>query len=94
MPGETSTQPWASFCMSTYKRPQFLRKQLDSLLRQTFPGFQIIISDNDPEASGQGVVDAFNDARIIYQCNGENLGMVKSFNRSLQRAQSEFVVMI
>ena len=35
-----------------------------------------------------------NDPRIQYECNGENLGMVKSFNRSLFNAITEYVVMI
>jgi glycosyltransferase involved in cell wall biosynthesis len=80
--------------MTTYKRPVFLRNQLKSLLKQTFPHFVIIISDNDIEASGKKIVDEINDPRILYECNGENLGMVKSFNRSLFRATTEYVVMI
>ncbi len=86
--------PWVSFCMTTYKRPEFLRKQLQTLAQQTFTDFQVIISDNDPEGSGEVVVREFNDPRVLYFRNEENLGMVKSFNRSLSRARSEFVVMI
>ncbi len=87
-------EPWVTFCMSTYKRPEFLRKQLNAILNQTFTNFQIIISDNDTEASGEVVVKKINDSRILYECNGENLGMVKSFNKSLYKATSEYVVMI
>jgi len=86
--------PWVSFCMSTYKRPDFLEKQIQGLLKQTFTDFEIIISDNDPEASAKKVVDLFTDQRIVYQLNQENLGMVKSFNNSLARARGAFVVMI
>ncbi len=88
------SKPWVTFCMTTYKRPEFLRSQLTSLLKQTFQNFLIIISDNDIEASGQKIVKEINDPRILYECNGENLGMVKSFNRSLFKATTEFVVMI
>jgi glycosyltransferase involved in cell wall biosynthesis len=80
--------------MSTYKRPEFLHTQLQSLLKQTFSNFLIIISDNDVEASAEKVVKGINDPRILYQCNGENLGMVKSFNKSLSKATTEYVVMI
>lgn len=86
--------PWASFCMSTYKRPQFLQTQVASLLQQTFINFEIVISDNDPEASGEAVITAFNDARIKYQCNGDNIGMVKSFNRSVERAKGQYIIMV
>ncbi|MGH2563541.1 MAG: glycosyltransferase family 2 protein [Ginsengibacter sp.] len=85
---------WVTFCMTTYKRPEFLRNQLRSLQQQTFTNFKIIISDNDVDASGQSVVQAINDPRISYACNEVNLGMVKSFNRSLAKADTEYVVMI
>ncbi len=89
-----NNKPWVSFCMSTYKRPDFLRTQIGSLLQQTFNDFEIVISDNDPEGSGREAISQFNDKRIDYQVNPENLGMVKSFNKSLSRARGEFVVMI
>ena len=87
-------KPWVSFCMSTYKRPEFLEKQIDCLLKQIFTSFEIIISDNDPEGSGNIAVAKFNDARIKYQINKENLGMVKSFNASLNRSLGQYIVMI
>ena len=85
---------WVTFCMTTYKRPEFLRDQLLSLQKQTFKNFRVVISDNDIAASGASVVKDINDARISYVCNEVNLGMVKSFNRSLARADTEYVVMI
>jgi|SRR5690348_13174705 len=87
-------KPWVTFCMTTYKRPEFLYNQLLSLQKQTFTNFKIIISDNDIDASGETIVKEINDPRIFYSCNEENLGMVKSFNRSLAKADTEYVVMI
>lgn len=86
--------PWASFCMSTYKRPDFLSKQLSVLLQQGFTNFEVIVSDNDIDQSGEKICNEFNDPRIKYYCNNENLGMVKSFNKSIDRASGEFVVMV
>lgn len=91
---QSREQPWVTFCMTTYKRPEFLRNQISSILKQTFQDFQVIISDNDSSASAREIVDSFQDPRIQYYVNEENLGMVRSFNRSLERAQSEYVVMI
>ena len=89
-----NNNPWVSFCMSTYKRPLFLKQQLESLLKQNFTDFEIVISDNDVEGSGKTIAESFGDSRINYQTNSENLGMVKSFNHSLAKAKGEFVVMI
>ncbi len=91
---KNNTSPWVTFCMTTYKRPDFLRDQINELFKQTFTDFAIIIHDNDTTASARSVAESFNDPRIQYFTNEENLGMVKSFNRSLARATSPYVVMI
>jgi glycosyltransferase involved in cell wall biosynthesis len=85
---------WASFCISTYKRPEILKQQLQLLLTQTFPHFNIVISDNDPEASARIVCESLNDNRIKYFHNGDNLGMIKSFNKSIERAVTDYIVMV
>jgi glycosyltransferase involved in cell wall biosynthesis len=90
----TISQPLVSFCMTTYKRPDFLKKQLSILQKQIYTSFEVVVCDNDPEASAQEVVTGMNDARFRYYCNGENLGMIRSFNRSLQHATGDYVVMI
>lgn len=86
--------PWAAFCMSTYKRPEFLKTQLSLLQRQTFQNFEVIISDNDPQQSARLIVEQFEDSRFKYYSNGVNLGMVKSFNLSIERSTAEFIVML
>lgn len=86
--------PWVSFCISTYKRPQLLREQLLRLSQQTFRDFEVVISDNDPDASAKDIVKEMNDLRFRYFQNGENLGMIRSFNKSIERAIGEYIVMV
>lgn len=88
------TAPWVSFCISTYKRPEFLKAQLAALLKQTYRDFEIVISDNDPEKSAQEIALSFRDNRIRYFANGLNLGMISSFNRSIDRSRGQFIVMV
>jgi glycosyltransferase involved in cell wall biosynthesis len=87
-------KPFASFCFSTYKRPVYLQTTLKSILQQTSTDYEVIVSDNDIEESGRNVVESFNDPRFKYFANQENLGMKKSFNKSLERSSGEFIVMI
>ncbi len=94
MTDTTETIPWVSFCMSTYQRPQFLQKQLQTIGLQTFPNFEVIISDNDPAQSAASVVSELSDSRFKYFSNGSNLGMIASFNKSIERAVGEYIVMI
>lgn len=90
MPGT----PFASFCFSTYKRPGYLRETLQSIRQQTFQDFEVIVSDNDIEESGREAVESFNDPRFRYYSNNGNLGMKKSFNKSLERSTGRYIVMI
>lgn len=91
---EISSRPWVSFCLTTRRRPDFLKDTLLSIQRQTFTDFEVIVSDNDPAGSAKVVIDALNDPRFCHYCNEADLGMIASFNRSLARARGEFVVMI
>lgn len=87
-------QPLISFCFTTYKRQAYLKETLQSVRRQTYPNFEVIVSDNDPEQSGRVIVEGINDSRFKYFPNEENLGMKKSFNKSLERSSGNFIVMI
>ncbi|MGZ3849946.1 MAG: glycosyltransferase family 2 protein [Flavisolibacter sp.] len=87
------SRPLVSFCFTTYKRPEYLRQTLESVQAQTFKDFEVIVSDNDPQQSGRRAFDGF-DERFKYFANEENLGMKKSFNKSLERSTGAYIVMI
>lgn len=80
--------------MTTRRRPDFLIKTLRSIQRQSIGDFEVIVSDNDVAGSGGPVVASLGDPRFRHYTNEEDLGMNASFNRSLAKAQGEFVVMI
>jgi GT2 family glycosyltransferase len=80
--------------MTTLNRPDFLKKTLIAIANQSYSEFEVVISDNDPNGSAEAVVTGINDSRFSYFPNGENLGMIESFNRSIKRANTEYVVMI
>ncbi len=86
--------PLVSFCLSTFKRGEILMSTLKSILRQTFTDYEVIVSDNDPEESGRSTVIGINDLRFKYFANGENLGMKRSFNRSVDRSSGTYIVMM
>ncbi len=86
--------PLISFCISTFKRGIVLKETLETIKRQTYSSFEVIIADNDHEESARPFVESLNDNRFCYYPNGANLGMKASFNRSLSFAKGEYVVMI
>lgn len=89
-----SQMPWVTFCISTYQRPVLLKKQLSCLLNQSFPHFEVVVSDNDPAGSAKEITATFQNPKIKYFHNGENLGMMRSFNKSIDRAVTDYIVTI
>jgi glycosyltransferase involved in cell wall biosynthesis len=68
----------------TYKRPQLLKRALQSLIDQTLSDWQAIIFDNSPEQEGRGIVESFNDHRLIYRPHQRNLGKAKNIDLAFQ----------
>jgi glycosyltransferase involved in cell wall biosynthesis len=91
---DADEKPWVSFCLSTYKRGDILKSTLQSIKRQNFDNYEVIVSDNDLDESGRSAVAQMNDARFKYFANGENLGMIRSFNQSIKRASADYIVMM
>lgn len=88
------SKPFASYCIATYRRPDFLDSTLRTIISQTEGDFEVIVSDNDPEGSAAPVVGALNDPRLRYRVNPVNVGMVKNFNAALSEAQGRYIVFI
>ena len=85
--------PKVSFCFTTFKRFDYLEDTLKAVQNQTFSDFEVIVSDNDPEQTARSIVESF-DERFKYFPNDQNLGMKKSYNKSLERSSGEYIVMI
>ncbi len=94
MGSEKTEKPWVSFCMSTFKRPVFLKEQLEIILKQSYRDFEVVISDNDPDCSAEKIIKEIGDPRLKYSPNNENLGMIKSFNNSIEKSKGCYIVMI
>jgi glycosyltransferase involved in cell wall biosynthesis len=94
IPQQPPAAPWASFCLATFRRPERLEVTLRAILTQGFSDFEVVVGDNDPERSGEAVVQRLSDPRVRYHSNPTNLGMVGNFNGALKRAIGKFVIMI
>jgi glycosyltransferase involved in cell wall biosynthesis len=90
----SSNQPLVSFCFTTFRRRDFLKATLESIRIQSVSDFEVVVSDNDPEQSARPVVEGMGDTRFRYFPNETNLGMKKSFNKSLERSAGQYIVMI
>ncbi len=78
-----------------YKRLDYLKLAIESVLKQTSRHWRLIVSDdggNEPGA--EAVVTAFDDKRITYSLSQQHLGMVGNWNRCLELADTPFVTLL
>lgn len=70
--------------MTTYKRPDLLKRSIETLINQTYTDWTAIVFDDSPTQEGKPVVEAFNDARILYKPHPQNLGRTKNLDYAFQ----------
>jgi GT2 family glycosyltransferase len=70
--------------ITTHKRPDLLRRCLNSLIGQTYSDWKALILDDSLQQEGRAVVEETNDPRIIYQPNPVNLGRTKNLDAAFQ----------
>lgn len=84
-----------SFVLPAYKA-RFFRESLDSILLQTYKDFELIIVNDASPDDIRSIVLAYNDSRIRYYENDENIGgkdLVAHWNRCLNYAQGEYIIL-
>ncbi len=88
-----SPVPRISVLLSTYNDERFLRDSIESILRQTFRDFELIIVDDaSTDRTPQIIAElAAKDVRIVPLRNAKSLRLPGSLNRALEVAQGDVV---
>ena len=96
---EVVKKPFISFVIPTYNRPKELGETIDSILKQPdICEYEIIIVDNSANMGADNAtykfISQFNNPRILYYINKENIGMEGNWNRCITLARGKYVSMI
>ncbi|KKT89059.1 MAG: Glycosyl transferase family 2 [Candidatus Jorgensenbacteria bacterium GW2011_GWC1_48_8] len=83
--------PKVSVIITTYNRPESLKRAIKSVLNQDFKNFELIIVDDRSDAETGEAVASFKDSRINFIQNPKNLGGTKSLNIGLKHAKGKYV---
>lgn len=84
-----------SVIMPVYNTEEnYLREAIESILKQTFTDFEFIIIDDCSTNNAEEVISSYNDERIIYVKNEENLGVSASANKGLNLTKGKYVARI
>ncbi len=84
--------PCITTIIPTYRRPKLLPRAIMSVLRQTYPHFEVHVYDNASGDETRQVVEsiAATDSRVKYRCQESNIGLVANFACGMERATTPF----
>ena len=79
-----------SIVLPSFNRAQVLPKAVESILRQTYKDFELIIVDDGSTDNTADVVKNFNDDRIVY-VRQENAGACVARNNGIEHSRGEYI---
>ncbi len=81
-----------SIVVPTYETNEiFATEMIKSVLNQTYPNFELIISDASTSNTVEKVVRSFDDERITYIKNTDNRGISQNTNIGIQAASGQYI---
>ena len=87
-----------SIVIPTYKREKLLKEALESAINQlNFNDYEIVIVDNDDNFGNfeiKKMIESYQKDNIYYYKNKKNLGVTGNWNRCIELANSEWIVML
>jgi glycosyltransferase involved in cell wall biosynthesis len=85
-----------SIVVVTYNRAALLASTVESLLKQTLTGFELIIADDASSDGTQQLCEqwAARDSRIIYQRRTHNVRMPQNLNLAILSSSGDYVAIL
>lgn len=85
--------PLISVVVATYNGEQFLCKQIDSILAQTYPNIEIVIIDDCSTDNTVNLLKQYSSvhSKIFLYTNDSNLGYIKNFERGISLTNGDLI---
>ncbi|WP_162409522.1 glycosyltransferase family 2 protein [Acuticoccus sediminis] len=87
-----SAPPTVSIGLAVYNGAEYLEEAIDSILSQTYPDFELIISDNASTDGTREICERAQarDPRVRYDRLPKNLGAAPNYNRIVAMARGRY----
>ena len=82
-----------SVIIITKNHSRYLKKCLDSILKQSYENFEVIIVDDNSSDNTKEVLETFRD-NIKYFENNQNMGLPYSLNFGIKNSLGRFIVRV
>ena len=86
--------PRVSVIMPSYNKEKYIAKSIKSILNQTYRDFELLIIDDVSTDSSVEIIRSFDDPRIRFYQNEQNVGMAANRNIGIEKAGGEFIALL
>ena len=88
--------PLVSVGLPTFNRAKSVDRAINSILSQTYPHLEFLISDNASTDETEAIIRTYmeNEPRICYFRQRENMGLTRNFEFVLQKARGKYFIWI
>ena len=86
--------PRYSIITPTCKRPELLKRNIRSVLCQTFKDYEHIIVDDAGDLDISAFNDEFSDQRLIFIRNSRSKGAAGAYNSGIIKSRGEFILFL
>jgi len=86
--------PTFSILIPTYNGAQHLKDTLDSIFKQTYQNFEIIVNDDKSTDSTLKLLKSIKDPRLFIYQNKKNLGYPLNLQASSQKAKGKYLYLL
>jgi glycosyltransferase involved in cell wall biosynthesis len=83
-----------SILLPTRNRLEYLRLAVESVLRQDFDDWEIVISDNFSEDDIGGYVRSLEETRVVYVRTERPVPVTENWNRALAHSTGDYFIML
>lgn len=88
------SRTFISVIMPVYNQGNYVQEAIESILRQTFSEFEfIIINDGSTDDSDEKIM-LYEDERVIYIRNKDNIGNYRSRNIGIEKAKGQYIAVM
>ncbi|MBE9139443.1 glycosyltransferase family 2 protein [Nodosilinea sp. LEGE 07088] len=92
MPDLNPTEaPLVSVVIPTYNRSDYLQEAIASALGQTYTNIEVVVTDDCSPQSPEPLIRGFNDPRIRFLQNDQNLGITLNITSGFEAAKGKYV---
>lgn len=84
-----------SIALASYNGSKYIREQLDSILKQTYQDFELVVCDDCSTDNTWQILQEYaqKDARVKIYANKDNLGFKKNFEKAISKCSGTYIAM-